>query len=161
MLTRGLRVVAQRRHWHPPHQGWQSHFGDYPKMPWTSIDERSPYQRWDDPVNRRNFGEPIPEEFEIQDAFFPGDHTPVDNLKTGLYGQAWVVAIAAFFGAIAYGLAHTKKPMRRDLPDEVQKYLDEAGWDRVVKRPYEPVATLPFDTFSEQRYTPAKSTSHH
>jgi hypothetical protein len=148
MLLRGLNLkIVQKRAWHPPPSNWKSYFGDYPKFPWSSIDDRSPYVRWDDPIHRRNTGEPIPEEFEIQDAFFPGDHSPWENLKKGMYGQMWVAIVAVTFGVAAYASALTKQPMRRELPQEVQSYLDTAGWDRVVKRPYEPIGAPPHDTF--------------
>ncbi|ELU00351.1 hypothetical protein CAPTEDRAFT_165694 [Capitella teleta] len=33
--------------------------GDYPKLPRVSADSRSYHDTWDDPSNRRNFGEPM------------------------------------------------------------------------------------------------------
>lgn len=90
------------RKWHPPSKDYDPEFGDYPKLPWSSIESRSPYAKWDDPIHRRNFGEPIHEEFEIQDAFFAGEHDPAKNLKTGLYGQAWIFMIFMGFAGLTW-----------------------------------------------------------
>ena len=34
-------------------------FGDYPKIPPVSADMKSDWSDWDDPYNKRNFGEPV------------------------------------------------------------------------------------------------------
>lgn len=34
-------------------------FGDYPKLPVISNDQKDPNGNWDDPDIRRNFGEPV------------------------------------------------------------------------------------------------------
>ena len=34
-------------------------FGDYPKLPYMSGDFRDPYEDWDMPELKRNFGEPV------------------------------------------------------------------------------------------------------
>ena len=34
-------------------------YGDYPKLPYVSGDSRDPYQDWDMPDMKRNFGEPV------------------------------------------------------------------------------------------------------
>ncbi|PVU98365.1 hypothetical protein BB559_001645 [Furculomyces boomerangus] len=38
--------------------------GDYPNLPWIKSEEKTPYGWWDR-QNRRNFGEPVHEHFEI------------------------------------------------------------------------------------------------
>lgn len=35
--------------------------GDYPDLPQSHHDQRDPFYPWDDPIFRRNFGEPMPE----------------------------------------------------------------------------------------------------
>lgn len=45
--------------WQPPPRDYDPQFGDYPNLPWQEIAKRSPYQHWDDPVHRRNFGETV------------------------------------------------------------------------------------------------------
>lgn len=34
-------------------------YGDYPMLPAISTDSRSYHDTWDDPSNRRNYGEPV------------------------------------------------------------------------------------------------------
>jgi NADH dehydrogenase (ubiquinone) 1 beta subcomplex subunit 8 len=34
-------------------------YGDYPKLPFASGDSRDPYEDWDIPEQKRNYGEPV------------------------------------------------------------------------------------------------------
>ncbi|KAI3657708.1 hypothetical protein MP638_003963 [Amoeboaphelidium occidentale] len=141
-LQTPLKAI-QVRQWHPPPAGYDPQFGDYPKLPWIPHDKRSPYAHYDDPVHRRNFGETVPEEFDLQDAYFPGDHTPWENFKEGLKGQIPMIGIVLFFLGAAYlfYLDDNKAPPNV-LPEEVVNYLKNSGWDEVRVRPYE-VPKLP------------------
>ncbi|KAI8073445.1 uncharacterized protein B0P05DRAFT_548550 [Gilbertella persicaria] len=48
--------------------------GDYPNLPRISAQERGPFG-WDDPQDKRNFGEPLHEEDEIMGVWAPDLHT--------------------------------------------------------------------------------------
>ncbi|OBZ84993.1 NADH dehydrogenase [ubiquinone] 1 beta subcomplex subunit 8, mitochondrial [Choanephora cucurbitarum] len=48
--------------------------GDYPNLPRISAQERGPFG-WDDPQDKRNFGEPVHEEDEIMGVWAPDLHT--------------------------------------------------------------------------------------
>ncbi|KAI3644841.1 hypothetical protein MP228_011005 [Amoeboaphelidium protococcarum] len=148
--TQFTRNLLQKRFWHPPPKNYdQQQNGLYPTdIKWTSHTERSPYQRWDDDVHRRNFGEPIHEEFDLQDAFFQGKHDPWGNFMNGIKNMAWIPLFFALFYGGAYLLnqaVETRPPPKR-LDPEVQRYLDTKGWERVNKdREYQVVKQFAFD----------------
>ncbi|RWS26087.1 NADH dehydrogenase [ubiquinone] 1 beta subcomplex subunit 8-like protein [Leptotrombidium deliense] len=39
---------------HPEDENW----GDYPDLPWASVESRDPYEPWDYYYSRRSYGEP-------------------------------------------------------------------------------------------------------
>ncbi|XP_045609514.1 NADH dehydrogenase [ubiquinone] 1 beta subcomplex subunit 8, mitochondrial [Procambarus clarkii] len=40
-------------------------YGDYPNLPVVAAEARDPYENWDYPEHRRNFGEPVPVDFDM------------------------------------------------------------------------------------------------
>lgn len=54
-----LPISPFKPRWHPPPKNYDPQFGDYPNLPWVPYEKRDPYLKWDDPINRRNFGEPV------------------------------------------------------------------------------------------------------
>lgn len=52
-------LSAFKPRWKPPPKDYDSQFGDYPKLPWQEWEKRDPNVKWDDPIHRRNFGEPV------------------------------------------------------------------------------------------------------
>lgn len=40
-------------------------YGDYPNLPLVSAESRDPYEDWDYPEHRRNFGEPVHVDFDM------------------------------------------------------------------------------------------------
>ena len=144
--------MVSKRRWHPPRANYDSQFGSYPTLPWTPYEDRSPFQHWDNQYQRRNYGEPIHEEFDIQDGFFPGPHTPYDNLKNGMMGQVAVLVIACSAGLAAYlTMDGSERPAVHELPLSVKEYLVSGGMERVVNRPYDPVRRPVYDLYTDAR----------
>ncbi|KAA0195767.1 hypothetical protein HAZT_HAZT006136 [Hyalella azteca] len=68
--TEAERIAAARKYgllpedYEPyPDDGWG--YGDYPKLPIVSAESRDPYEDYDFPEYRRNFGEPVHADFDI------------------------------------------------------------------------------------------------
>ncbi|XP_076245772.1 NADH:ubiquinone oxidoreductase subunit ASHI [Calliopsis andreniformis] len=63
------RAAAEKYGMHPdeykplPHD--ETGAGDYPDLPWISVEARDPYYPWDMPAIRRNYGEPIHYQFDM------------------------------------------------------------------------------------------------
>lgn len=141
LIKRKLHATATVRWWPPPKNYDPQQGKDYPTdIPWRSHSERSPYQHWDDPIHRRQFGETLHEEFDMQDAFYPGSHNQWQNLWQGLKEFSLVPAYLLVFAAAAYIMRNPWwKPPPHEPREDVKQYLKTAGWDRALKnRPYEP-----------------------
>jgi len=70
--------------------------GSYPETPITSYQTRDPHVAWDDPNTRRNYGETIPEDFEVMSPWsFDQEHT---------FGAAYILLGFGSFFATMYGL---------------------------------------------------------
>jgi hypothetical protein len=153
------------RYWTPPSKNYESNFGDYPKLPWRPYHERSPYQYWDDPIQRRQYGEPIHEEFEIQDAFFPGEHSPWTNFKEAMEGQLWIFGLFLAGAAVTYLITDEERANPpHEIPPEVLEYLNEAGKERINRRPYEVPRKPTFDAYGSADGILARSSTpaaHH
>lgn len=67
--------------------------GDYPDVPATSYQLRDPYARYFDQQNRRNWGEPMPEDYEPL-SMWSFDH------ETS-FGKWWIIgSFGGFFGGM-------------------------------------------------------------
>lgn len=80
--------------------------GDYPNLPRISAQTRGPFG-WDDPQDKRNFGEPIHEEDEIMGVWAPDLHT---------YSPYKAASQFALFAAVFAGVAAT---VYKFYPDKV------------------------------------------
>ena len=144
VIRNQTQTRSQLMRWQPPKANYETQFGDYPKLPWVPFDKRDPNAKWDDPVHRRMFGETIPEEFDIQDAYFPGEHDPMYNFKQGIKGPIAIVGVFAFFAGLAYlTFDPSTKVATREMPAEVLNYIHNHNKDKVVHRPYETAVTAP------------------
>merc|ERR1711976_160792 len=78
--------------------------GDYPKLPIVSFGSRSFHEDWDDPMYRRNYGEPMHIDADafvghIMDPnFAAGQRTPEHLQKMVFFGVFTVIFIMAWFG---------------------------------------------------------------
>jgi hypothetical protein len=159
-MNRLSRTLAVRRvspffpRWNPPSKDYDPQFGDYPNLPWIPFDKRDPYVHWDDPVHRRNFGEVIHEEFDVQDGFFQGEHEPSSDFMSGLKGQGIIFAMLGGFLFTAYLLKSLRQDIApRTLPPEVQSYLENKGQELIKnRRPYETPKLPPVETFVNNDY---------
>ncbi|ORZ09175.1 hypothetical protein BCR42DRAFT_423888 [Absidia repens] len=79
--------------------------GDYPNLPRYSSQSRGPFG-WDDPQDKRNFGEAVHEEDEIMGVWAPDLHT-----YSPFKAIAQLTLFAGLFTAFA-GLVYTSYPER-------------------------------------------------
>merc|ERR1712071_136305 len=73
-------------------------FGDYPKLPLVSNDQRDPYTNWDYPDLKRNFGEPMHVDYDMY------TEERMSNAE-GRYSrkqmfQSFLAVFGAFFGIL-------------------------------------------------------------
>lgn len=96
---------------------------DYPDVPFTSYQNRDPYQKFTDQQRRRNFGEPVNEQFDIltTQSF---DVESTYSMRYMLTGVA--IAGATFYGAIQLlNMVDDKDGWRRDVAAREFPYLEK------------------------------------
>ncbi|KAJ1515448.1 hypothetical protein HMI54_001361 [Coelomomyces lativittatus] len=81
--------------------GHDETYGDYPAMKWIPWDKRDPYATYDDPVNRRNFGEILHAEDEILSAHAPASYYP-ESLKKSFFKIATFFSILGGLWLLSY-----------------------------------------------------------
>jgi len=74
-------------------------FGDYPDLPAISHNERDPYEPWDYPRLRRNYGEPLHIDFDM----YIGERVDTRRQRNSLlYMTSCFLGTCAFFFALFY-----------------------------------------------------------
>lgn len=94
---------------------------DYPDVPFASYQNRSPYKKYTDNQARRNFGEPVNEQFDIltTQSFDTETTYSMRYMLTGV-----VIAGATFYGAIQLlNMFDDKDGWRRDAAAREFPYL--------------------------------------
>ncbi|KOC65346.1 NADH dehydrogenase [ubiquinone] 1 beta subcomplex subunit 8, mitochondrial [Habropoda laboriosa] len=95
--------AAERYGMHPdeykPFPEEMSDQGDYPDLPWISVEARDPFYPWDFPVTRRNFGEPV----HFNDDMMGEDRYDYGVRKYIEDHHASAIFIACFIGIIVLG----------------------------------------------------------
>ncbi|RWS14658.1 NADH dehydrogenase [ubiquinone] 1 beta subcomplex subunit 8: mitochondrial-like protein [Dinothrombium tinctorium] len=59
--ARKYNLIPEDYECYPEDQG----LGDYPKLPYASMDSKDPYEPWDHYYDRRNYGEPLHIQWEL------------------------------------------------------------------------------------------------
>ncbi|KAG6874558.1 hypothetical protein C0992_007510, partial [Termitomyces sp. T32_za158] len=86
----------------------------YPQLPFVSRQHLSPYG-WQDPLMRRNIGDPLHEEEEVLSMWGP-DIPPVPPSAAA---TQFLIAVSAFVGfgfLVRYGLLQDPPALRREYP---------------------------------------------
>ncbi|KAI8985445.1 hypothetical protein BDB01DRAFT_788273 [Pilobolus umbonatus] len=87
--------------------------GDYPNLPHFSAQTRGPYG-WDDPQDKRNFGETVPEEDEIYGVWAPDLHHY--SPRKALAQLALFAATITGFAGLIYKLHPESPVVKRTYP---------------------------------------------
>src|SRR5947209_8539864 len=82
--------------------------GNYINPPPIKRSHRDPYEKWDDPQERRNFGEPVHEDNDVLGVFSLHDYT---HMSTSRGMLMWAGFISAIFGVYTFvGWTYPGKP---------------------------------------------------
>ena len=114
---------------HSYHSSSQQQNGGYINPPAEKRNNRDPYADWWDKQDRRNYGEPVHEDNDIQGAIALHDY---DHFKPG-----WGAVLLGTFVATAFGLAGIVSlyyPDRKSVPKTYEDGLEaELGGPRAVR----------------------------
>ncbi|KAF2357033.1 NADH dehydrogenase [ubiquinone] 1 beta subcomplex subunit 8 [Trinorchestia longiramus] len=98
--TEAERVAAARKYGllpedYEPYPDDGMGLGDYPKLPVVSAESKDPYEPWDFPEYRRNFGEPLHVDFDM----YGLDRVKYEHTDP-LSPQGYVLAFFSMVGSI-------------------------------------------------------------
>lgn len=112
--------------------GHDETFGDYPALKWIAYDQKDPYAEYDDPCDRRNFGEIVHAEDEILSAHGPSTFHPEPLTKAFLRLFGVFGALASLWFLAREAVKHKEIPVAPtdyDFPD----YIGNKELERLVK----------------------------
>lgn len=90
---------------------------DYPNPAPEFSQHRSPYDKFDDPQNRRNLNEPLNIDADMYDMWSPDYHSFVDDKTALLHNAIFLSTVAAIAAGIWYFQLNPEKPaMPRSYP---------------------------------------------
>lgn len=90
-------------------------YGDYPKLPDTSVESRDPYYPWDFPEHKRNFGEPL----HVHVDMYGEDRFDVSSKPRFTLAQQVLAFIGVVGGfAVVYYWLDDKRMFRPVLPKQ-------------------------------------------
>lgn len=112
--------------------GHEESFGDYPALKWIAHDQRDPYATYDDPAERRNFGEILHAEDEILSAHGPATYHPESLLKSALKIAGFIGALGALW-LLAKEVATRKEPPLASTDYDYPDYIGNKELERLLK----------------------------
>ncbi|CAH1799857.1 unnamed protein product [Owenia fusiformis] len=96
-------------------------YGDYPKLPVASYDNRSDYEAWDIPEQKRNFGEPLHADWDA----YTGDRLNTDMRQRFSWTSrfVWFIAVmgsitAIYIHGLSYPIFHPVMPKQYPFKGE-------------------------------------------
>ena len=106
--------------------------GGYINPPYIKRQHRDPYADWDDPQERRNFGEPLHENNDELMMLSPFDYTWATPKKAFQLLGATVVGFVALFMLPVHLIGHPDRPtVPREFEGGLQRELGGPGAVRV------------------------------
>jgi len=103
------KKYGMRREDYEPYPDDGMGFGDYPNLGRISVDMKSDWEDWDDPYNKRNFGEPL----HVNQEQLLNDKV---SLKTPTYSFTFMLSMFLAAGFTFFGLAYLTWDYKLTVP---------------------------------------------